>query len=105
MPNLDPDYDDEREAAWRKAIADQVRRNCTPSSEAYSKGGDALIYAVCDWIENPPEWSRFETPRRQGPITDAQVEAARKAFIRASGLGWIAAPDIRAALEAARDVS
>lgn len=31
------------EAAWRKAIADQVRANCTPSSEAYSKGGDVLM--------------------------------------------------------------
>lgn len=51
-----------REVAWRKAIADQVRANCTPSSEAYSKGGDALVYAVADWIENPPEWSVFKEP-------------------------------------------
>ena len=50
------------EAAWRKAIADQVRRNCTPSSEAYTKGGHILIYAVADWIENPPEWSHFLPP-------------------------------------------
>ena len=50
------------QALWRKAIADQVRRNCTPSSEAYSKGGDSLIYAVCDWIENPPDWSVFVPP-------------------------------------------
>ena len=50
------------ESAWRKAIADQVRRNYTPSGEAYEKGGDALIYAVCDWIENPPEWSKFVAP-------------------------------------------
>ena len=45
------------EAEWRKVIADQVRRNCTPSTEAYQAGGDKLIYAVADWIENPPEWS------------------------------------------------
>lgn len=49
----------EGEVEWRKAIADQVRRNCTPSSEAYTKGGDVLIYAVADWIENPPERSHF----------------------------------------------
>lgn len=54
---------DENERAWRKAIADQARRNCTPSSEAYTAGGDTLIYAVLDWIENPPEWSKFETPK------------------------------------------
>lgn len=46
----------DNEAGWRKAIAGQVRRNCTPSSEAYVKGGDFLISAVADWIENPPEW-------------------------------------------------
>jgi hypothetical protein len=50
------------ERAWRKAIADQVRTNCTPPSEAYSKGGDVLIYAVADWIESPPEWSTFTAP-------------------------------------------
>lgn len=53
---------DDNERSWRKAIADQARRNCTPSSEAYAKGGDALIYAVLDWIENPPVWSEFKTP-------------------------------------------
>lgn len=50
------------ERAWRKAIADQVRANCTPTSEAYEKGGDVLVYAVADWIENPPEWSAFTQP-------------------------------------------
>jgi hypothetical protein len=40
----------------RKEIAEQVRRHCTPSSDAYTKGGDTLIAAVADWIENPPEW-------------------------------------------------
>lgn len=50
------------ESEWRKAIADQVRRNCSPSHEAYQKGGDALIYAVADWIEHPPAWSAFEAP-------------------------------------------
>jgi hypothetical protein len=56
---LDKPRADREEQEWRKAIADQVRRNCTPSSEAYSKGGDFLIYAVADWIENPPEWSKL----------------------------------------------
>lgn len=50
------------ESAWRKAIADQIRANCTPSSEAYDKGGDVLIAAVADWVENPPEWSAFRAP-------------------------------------------
>lgn len=54
----------DKQQAWRKAIADQVRRNCTPSSEAYAAGGDTLIAAVADWIENPPEWSHFEEPER-----------------------------------------
>lgn len=52
----------DEETAWRKAIADQVRANCTPDWEAVKKGGDTLIQAVCDWIENPPEWSAFHTP-------------------------------------------
>lgn len=37
-------------------VAGMIRRNCTPSPEAYQRGGDALIYAVADWVENPPEW-------------------------------------------------
>lgn len=40
----------------RTAIATQVRNNCTPSSEAYKAGGDTLIYAVADWIADPPIW-------------------------------------------------
>lgn len=60
---------DDEERAWRKAIADQIRRNCTPSSEAYAKGGDYLVYGVADWIEDPPAWSRFETPAPSGAVT------------------------------------
>lgn len=37
-------------------IAEAIRRHCTPSHEAYQRGGDFLIAAVADWIENPPEW-------------------------------------------------
>jgi hypothetical protein len=37
-------------------IAAKVRANCTPPSEAHDRGGDFLISAVADWIENPPEW-------------------------------------------------
>lgn len=44
------------ERMWHDAIAEQVRRHCTPSPEAYAAGGDTLIAAVADWIENPPEW-------------------------------------------------
>jgi hypothetical protein len=47
------------EAQWRKAIADQVRANCTLDWATMQKGGDAIVYGVCDWIENPPEWSQF----------------------------------------------
>jgi hypothetical protein len=31
-------------------VAAEVRRRCTPSAEAYEAGGDALVYAVADWI-------------------------------------------------------
>lgn len=43
----------------RATVAATVRRNCTPSGEAYAAGGDSLITAVADWIENPPEWVTF----------------------------------------------
>jgi hypothetical protein len=39
-----------------ESIVASVRANCTPSSEAYKAGGDHLIGAVANWIENPPEW-------------------------------------------------
>jgi len=39
-----------------KQIADRVRKHCTPSVEAYRRGGDFLVEFVADWIENPPEW-------------------------------------------------
>lgn len=39
-----------------KTVADAIRRNCTPDWDAYQSGGDALIAAVADWVENPPEW-------------------------------------------------
>lgn len=76
------------EAAWRKAIADQVRRNCTPPNEAYEKGGDVMIYAVADWIENPPEWSKFTPPADSG--REAAIAEVIDWF-EAQGLGgyWI----------------
>ena len=37
-------------------IAQRIRQNCTPSAEAYAKGGDFLIADVAAWIESPPEW-------------------------------------------------
>jgi hypothetical protein len=62
----------------RRAIAETVRRNCTPSSEAYAAGGDRLIYAVADWIENPPEWVQWQ--RAEPAIATAeQQEAVRRA--------------------------
>lgn len=54
------------EAGWRLVIAEQVRRNCTLDWETVKKGGDALVYAVADWIENPPDWSALPTTRADG---------------------------------------
>lgn len=65
------------ETEWRKAIADQVRRNCTPSSDAYARGGDFIVREVADWIENPPEWSTFEAPGGTG-AADIADERARQ---------------------------
>lgn len=57
---------DEYEQQWRTAIAEQIRRNCTPSLDAYAAGGDILVYAVAEWVENPPEWSHFVAPVQSG---------------------------------------
>lgn len=60
-----------REATARDIVA-KVRQNCTPSGEAYEKGGDYLIAAVADWIENPPEWVKASwrgEPESQGSST------------------------------------
>lgn len=69
------------EAAWRKAIADQVRRNCTLPSAVLHGGGDQIVYGVCDWIENPPEWSSFGAPtvpaRFTTTLVEIEAEAAR----------------------------
>jgi len=48
----------------QRNIAEAIRANCTPSAEAYVKGGDFLIHAVADWVENPPEWFRTITEAR-----------------------------------------
>lgn len=45
------------------AIAISVNNNCTPSSEAYTRGGDALIVAVAEWIGSPPEFITSEWAR------------------------------------------
>lgn len=45
------------EELWRKAIARQVRQNCT-----LPEWSDDAIRAVADWIEHPPEWSKFSAP-------------------------------------------
>ncbi|MGW9268349.1 hypothetical protein [Microbacterium sp. NPDC055599] len=31
-------------------VSRMTRQSCTPSAEAYSAGGDTLIYAIADWI-------------------------------------------------------
>lgn len=61
-----------------KAIVQKIRAHCTPSSEAYEKGGDFLIYAVADWIENPPEWVHAPwvaaaTPEPEPSEREAQI--------------------------------
>ena len=48
----------ERDA--RNQIAKAVREHCTiTDDEAMKRGGDYLIAAVADWIENPPEWVKL----------------------------------------------
>ena len=47
-------------------IVARVRSSCTPSLAAYQAGGDGLIAAVADWIENPPKW--VDAPWRN-PVT------------------------------------
>jgi hypothetical protein len=37
-------------------IVSKVRMNCTPSAEAYARGGDFLVASVAGWIESPPRW-------------------------------------------------
>lgn len=39
-----------------KTIVADIRAHCTLDYELVLKGGDAVIYAVADWIDNPPEW-------------------------------------------------
>ena len=52
------------EADSRKAIADEVRRHCTLPTPL-PVGTDATVYAVADWIENPPAWVTDQTTRTQ----------------------------------------
>lgn len=62
----------------RSEIAEQVRRHCTPSSEAYTRGGDFMIRAVADWIENPPGWVQEiieEQATRNEPAPEEIVSA------------------------------
>lgn len=39
-----------------ESIVANIHANCTVPSEVLNKGSDALIHAVADWVENPPEW-------------------------------------------------
>lgn len=56
----------EHDTQMRKRIAEQIRRNCTLDWEAVKKGGDTLVYAVADWVENPPAWSALPTTKSDG---------------------------------------
>lgn len=75
---------DTRTASEREtlaAVARMVRAHCTPSSEAYQAGGDRLIAAVADWIEDPPEWVRSLDEFRSGapayPGAEAMLDYVR----------------------------
>lgn len=65
------DHDREVMTATARAITEKVRLNCTPSSEAYERGGDFLIREVADWIDNPPEWVKAPWV-----VTDSAVSEA-----------------------------
>jgi len=39
-----------------ESIVTSIRASCTVPSEVAVKGGDLIVYAVADWVENPPEW-------------------------------------------------
>ena len=55
------ELEDERvDTEWGKVIATKVRANCTLDWDVMQKGGDAIIYAVADWIENPPDWVKAQ---------------------------------------------
>ena len=58
-------------------IVARVRQSCTPSTEAYTKGGDFLIYAVAGWIEDPPEWVNAPWVGRGRPIPPGPPEPPR----------------------------
>lgn len=61
------------EVDQRKIIADQIRRSCTVPSEAALAGGDRIVYAVADWVENPPEWVT-----KPGAVTPQSSEATNR---------------------------
>jgi hypothetical protein len=49
-------HDAEVAATTAASIVTKVRQNCTITMDAHDRGGDFLIRAVAEWIENPPEW-------------------------------------------------
>ena len=65
-----------------ESIVATVRANCTPSSEAYEKGGDFLISAVADWIENPPEWVHATWAEQARNLAAAKVHRVSEAADR-----------------------
>ena len=71
MADLNAKHDDAVIARTAADIVTKVRANCTLPSELVLKGGDQIIYAVADWIENPPEWVkaswRDQEPSDVGP--------------------------------------
>lgn len=56
------------EDRWRKAIARQVRQDCTLAERA-------VVSAVADWIERPPERSTFYPPSPSAAQEYEQIRA------------------------------
>ena len=78
-------------------VAGMIRRNCTPSTEAYQRGGDALIYAVADWVENPPEWVLAAQPTR--PAAGDALDDLRESIEQEMELGGDASTLVPAVTE------
>lgn len=91
---------DEREALARVLHADDVKHG-----RAFSDFALMNEYAI-GWYFDNADAILAAGFRRQGPITDAQIDAALVAWYGVNARwNWIARDGMRAALEAARSTS
>jgi len=74
-PTPEPDVE-VVERAFRAEMASKIRAHCTPSTEAYERGGDYIVSEVADWVENPPEWVAFDTPEPDAEVVERATRAA-----------------------------